>query len=59
MTDSLFARAQLAIEESQKLRSERQRFNDVLDEEVCRLRRAMYDSASARSEIKAHRDNQE
>ncbi|MBP2426584.1 hypothetical protein ABIF38_006504 [Bradyrhizobium japonicum] len=57
MIDPLFARAELAIEESQTLREQRKSLTDQRDEQLAELRQSVHNSASARTEIKAHRDN--
>ncbi|MBR1160878.1 hypothetical protein [Bradyrhizobium elkanii] len=57
MIDPLFARAELAIEESQILREQRKSLTDQRDEQLAELRQSVRNSASARIEIKAHRDN--
>ncbi|WP_316397569.1 hypothetical protein [Bradyrhizobium sp. 33ap4] len=55
----MFARSQVAIEESHRLRNQRKALADQRDAQLAELRRSIYDSASARVEIKAHRDNSE
>jgi hypothetical protein len=57
MIDSLFARAQLAMEESHRLREQRRAMVDSRNEQLASLRRSTFESAMCRSEIKAHRDN--
>ena len=59
MTDSLFARAQLAMEESLRLREQRRMLGDSRDEQLADLRRSTLESAMCRSEVRAHRDNAE
>jgi hypothetical protein len=59
MSDSLFDRAERAIEESWLLRAERRAFLDTRERHVAQLRLAVLDSAMARSEIKAHCDNRQ
>ncbi|MGY4572003.1 hypothetical protein [Bradyrhizobium sp. USDA 3256] len=59
MADPMLARAQLAIEEGERLRSQRRTLTDAFDEHTAQLRRAIYESASARMERKALRDNKE
>lgn len=59
MIDSLFARAQLAMEESNRLREQRRLMVDSREEQLTSLRRSTFESAMYRSEIKAHRDNRE
>ncbi|MGY4570445.1 hypothetical protein GPL21_38260 [Bradyrhizobium pachyrhizi] len=57
MIDPLFARAQLAIEESHTLRAQKKSLADQRDDQLAELRQSVRNSASARMEIKAHRDN--
>ncbi|MBR1163806.1 hypothetical protein ABIF38_008506 [Bradyrhizobium japonicum] len=59
MIDPLFARSQLAIAESQALRIQRKTLADQRDAQLADLRKSIQDSASARAEIKAHRENGE
>ncbi|WP_229162893.1 hypothetical protein [Bradyrhizobium brasilense] len=59
MIDPLFARSQLAIEDSHTLRIQRKALTDQRDTQLAELRQSIHDSASARAEIKAHRDNRE
>lgn len=59
MIDSLFARAQLAIEESARLREQRRMLENSHDRLLGDLRRSTFESAMYRSEIKALRDNRE
>ena len=57
MTDVLFARAQLAIEESRTLQDQSHALRKSGELEREGIRRAVFDSASVRSEIKAYRDD--
>jgi hypothetical protein len=59
MIDSLSARAQLAIEESVRLRRQRRMLEDSHDRLLDDLRRSTFESAMYRSEIKSLRDNRE
>ncbi|MGN8544459.1 hypothetical protein ACQPTN_05270 [Bradyrhizobium sp. 13971] len=59
MIDPLFARSQLAIAESQALRIQRKTLADQRDAQLADLRKSIQDGASARAEIKAHRENGE
>jgi hypothetical protein len=59
MTDPLFARAQLAIQENAALRAQRRVIANRHDEEARHLRREILESAMLRAEIKAYRDNSE
>jgi hypothetical protein len=58
MIDPLFARAQLAIEESQLLQRRSRALQAERDFERRQLRLAVLESAMSRSEHKAHQDNQ-
>ena len=57
MTDTLFSRSRIAIEESCLLREQKRALADVRDGQLAKLRLSVLDSAMSRSEIKAHRDN--
>jgi len=57
--DPLLARAELAIEESCRLRKVRVAASRQLDQVSADLRRAVFESAMLRTEVKAHRDNSE
>jgi len=59
MIDSLFTRAQLAIEEARALQDQSRlvQASHVHAREA--LRHSVFESAMYRSETKAHRDNQE
>jgi len=57
MTDTLLVRAQLAIEESCKLQHRCRTVKAELERERERLRLALFESAMARSESRANRDN--
>jgi hypothetical protein len=59
MPDTLFARANDAIEESRALREQHRRVAGRYGEAVKDLRLAIMDSAMLRTEIKARRDNEE
>jgi hypothetical protein len=59
MNDSLFNRAQLAMEESCRLRQERKALTGQRDQHMADLRCSVFETAMLRSEIKAHRDNRE
>ncbi|HZR72623.1 hypothetical protein [Bradyrhizobium sp.] len=57
MTDPLFARADLAIEESLHLRRSSRVLKSQFDHERETLRVAVFESAMLRSESKAYRDD--
>jgi hypothetical protein len=57
MSDSLFDRAELAIEQASLLRKERRAFLDIQEQHIAEFRLSVLESAMARSETKAHRDN--
>jgi hypothetical protein len=57
MSDSLFARSQLAIEESRQLQLQSRALQDERDLRREELRLSVLESAMQRSEFKAHRDN--
>ncbi|SMX59053.1 protein of unknown function [Bradyrhizobium sp. ORS 285] len=57
MMDPLFARAQLAIEESATIRQERRLLHEEFGPLRDRLRLTMLESAMLRSEVLAHRQN--
>jgi hypothetical protein len=57
MPDPLFARAQLAIEESHRLQYQRDALRTRRDLQRGELRRAVFESAMMRSEINACRDD--
>ena len=59
MKDPLLARAELAIEESYRLRRVRVLASQRLDQAAADLRLTVFESAMLRSEIKARRDNNE
>jgi hypothetical protein len=59
MTDSLLARAQLAIEESRKLQDQSRSLKVELESQREQLRLALFESAMGRSESKAYRDNRD
>jgi hypothetical protein len=59
MSDPLLDRAQLAIEESCLLREERRACSDIRELQIAALRLAVLESAMARSESKAYRDNRQ
>lgn len=56
MIDRLFARAQLAIEESRSLQQLRRSLHEQNEYQRGELRRAVLESASGRSESKAYRE---
>ncbi|RXH00970.1 hypothetical protein EAS61_07985 [Bradyrhizobium zhanjiangense] len=58
MTDALFARAQLALEENGEIRKQRHLLRTQFDDAREKLRLSIYESASVRSEIKARQDNE-
>jgi hypothetical protein len=58
MSDSLFDRSLLAIEESRKLQRQSSTLRTERDLERSELRRAVFESAMLRSEISAHRKDQ-
>ncbi|WP_245509296.1 hypothetical protein [Bradyrhizobium zhanjiangense] len=58
MTDALFARAQLALEENGEIRKQRHLLRTQFDDTREKLRLSIYESASVRSEIKARQDNE-
>ncbi|QOG20605.1 MULTISPECIES: hypothetical protein [Bradyrhizobium] len=57
MQNALFARATRAIEASRVLRDQHRQVTEQHDRTLAAARLAVMDSAMARSEIKAHRDN--
>jgi hypothetical protein len=57
MTDPLFFRSELAIEESASIREQRRLIQDRFDHERKKLRVAVFESATSRAKIKADRDN--
>jgi hypothetical protein len=57
MFDSLFARSQLAIEESRQLQLQSRALRDERDLRREELRLSVFESAMQRSEFKAYRDN--
>lgn len=57
MSDPLLDRAELAIEESCSLRRERRARLDNQEQQLAELRLLVLESAMARSETKAYRDN--
>jgi hypothetical protein len=57
MTDQLLSRAQLAIEDSRFVLQQRHILSHRRENALNELRRAIFESASTRAEIKAHRDN--
>jgi hypothetical protein len=57
MIDPLLARAQLAIEESHSTREQRRLLRAELNEMREKLRLVVFDIASLRMEIRAHREN--
>lgn len=57
MTDPLFARAQLAIDESQLLRHSSRMLKSQFDHEREKLRVSLFEAAMSRSEAKAYRNN--
>jgi hypothetical protein len=57
LTDPLFFRSELAIEESVSIREQRRLIQDQFDHERRKLRAAVFESATSRAEIKASRDN--
>lgn len=59
MVDPLLVRTQLAIADGERLRPQRRTLTDAFDEHTAQLRRAIYESASARMERKALRNNKE
>lgn len=59
MPDSLFDRAELAIEESYLIREERRESSRLCEQHLVELRLAVLESAMARSESKARRDNRQ
>ena len=59
MIDPLFARAELAIEESRALQDQSRALQAEQVRERGELRRSVMESAMCRSEIRAHRDNRE
>jgi hypothetical protein len=59
MIDSLFVRAQLAIEESRALQSRSRALHAEQDAQRDRLRSSIFESAMLRSETKALRENKE
>ena len=59
MLDPLHARANLAIEESRKLRAEKLLLDRDYLEHLKALQYAILESAMVRMEMNAHRDNQE
>jgi hypothetical protein len=58
MSDSLFARAQLAIEESRTLQQRSVSLRNQHDLQREELRRAVFECAMYRSEMKARSDDQ-
>jgi hypothetical protein len=56
--DSLFARSQLAIEESRQLRLQSRALHDEQNLRREGLRLSVFESAMQRSELKAYRDNE-
>ena len=59
MIDPLFARSQLAIEESRQLLRQSRALQDELDGRREKLRHSIFESAMQRSEFNAYRDNKE
>jgi hypothetical protein len=59
MTDSLFARTQLAIEERRQLQLRTRALKAEQEYEREQVRLAVFESAMLRSESKAFRDNRE
>ncbi|MGV7216214.1 hypothetical protein [Bradyrhizobium sp. UFLA05-112] len=59
MTDPLFERARLAIEESRDLQRRCRLLHADNDFERRELRRAVFESASIRTEVRAFRENKE
>ena len=57
MTDPLLLRAQLAIEDSRSISEQRHLLSDRREDALNELRLNIFQSASARAEIKAYRDN--
>jgi hypothetical protein len=57
MTDPLFARAQLAIEENRELRRQSRAAKTSNDDARQELRRTIFKSKMYISEIRAHRDS--
>jgi hypothetical protein len=59
MVDPLFARAQLAIEESRELQRQSHDLKTQVDGQREKLRQSLFEAAMIRSEIKAYRDDRE
>ena len=59
MTDPLFARAELAIQESRQLQRGSRALHADREHDRDQLRLAIFESAMVRSESKALRDNRE
>jgi len=59
MRDALISRATRAIDDSRTLREQRRLLMERHDQILAALRLAIMESAMVRTEIRAHRDNQD